>query len=154
MAKELHIGPGAWVELHYTIKNARGQVVDSTQGDSPVAFVWGTGAVVPGVEAALEGAAAGDVITVTVPPEDGYGERSERDLFAVDPSEFPDPSAVKVGDEFNAEGDDGAELTMRVVEVYEDHVMVDANHPLAGQTLEWVVRVLKVRPATEAERAG
>lgn len=154
MAKATLIGPGTWVELHYTIKNTRGQVVDSTQGDSPVAFVWGTGAVVPGVEAALEGAAAGDVITVTVPPEDGYGERSERDLFAVDPSEFPDPTAVKVGDEFNAEGDDGAELTMRVVEVHDDHVMVDANHPLAGQTLEWVVRVLKVRPATEAERAG
>jgi len=154
MAKATLIGPGAWVELHYTIKNTRGQVVDSTQGEGPVAFVWGTGAVVPGVEAALEGAAAGDVITVTVPPEDGYGERSERDLFAVDPSEFPDPTAVKVGDEFNAEGDDGAELTMRVVEVHDDHVMVDANHPLAGQTLEWVVRVLKVRPATEAERAG
>lgn len=154
MAKELRIGPGTWVELHYTIKNARGQVVDSTHEGGPVAFVWGSGAVVPGVEDALEGAAAGDVINVTVPPEDGYGERSERDLFAVDPTEFPDPSAVKVGDEFNAEGDDGTELTMRVVEVHDDHVMVDANHPLAGQTLEWIVRVLKVREATASELAG
>ena len=154
MTKPLVIGPGAWVEVNYTVKNAHGQVVDSTRESGPVGFVWGAGAMVPGVEEALEGAAAGDVITVTVPPEDGYGERSERDVFAVDPSEFPDPSAVRVGDEFNAEGDDGAELTMRVVEVHPDHILVDANHPLAGQTLEWVVRVATVREATPEERGS
>lgn len=141
------VGPGTRVELHYTIRDAKGREVDSTRGGEPVGFVWGSGAVVPGVEAAIEGASAGEILSVVVPPEDGYGLRTERDVFAVDKSEFPDPDAVKVGDEFDADNDDGAELTMRVVEVHDDHVVVDANHPLAGQTLEWIVKIVSVRDA-------
>lgn len=143
------VGPGTRVEMHYTIRDTKGREVDSTRGGEPLRFAWGSGAVVPGVEAALEGARAGELISVVVPPEDGYGLRSERDVFAVELTEFPDPAAVQVGDEFDA-GDDegeGAELTMRVIEVHEDHVLVDANHPLAGQTLEWIVRVVAVHDA-------
>jgi len=156
VTKAMTVGPGAWVELHYTLRDTRGAVLERTQSADrgPVGFVWGSGAVVPGVEAALEGAAAGDVLTVAVSPEDGYGERSEHDVFAVDRAEFPDPAAVKVGDELDAEGDDGAELAVRVIEVHDDHALVDANHPYAGMSLEFVVQVLKVRPATESELAG
>lgn len=138
------VGPGAWVELHYTLRDAKGKVLERTrEAGAPVAFAWGDGAVVPGLEAALEGARAGDVLTVAVPCDDAYGPRSERDVFAVEPGEFPE--GVAPGDEFNVEGDDGAELTVRVTEVHPDHVMVDANHPFAGLDLEFTVDVLTVR---------
>lgn len=148
------IGPGQWVEIHYTLRDGRGNLLEDTAGpdnEGPVAFVYGMGPLVSGLEAALEGARQGDVLNITVEPEDAYGTRDETDVFAVDRSEFPDPEKVDKGTEFVAEGDDGTTLTMRVVELHEDHVLVDANHPLAGLTLNYQVRVLKVRPATADE---
>ena len=137
-------GPGSRGELHFPVRDARGKVLERTRdGGGPVSFDWGDGALVPGVEAALQGARGGDVITVSVPCEDAYGPRSERDVFAVERGEFP--AAIAVGDEFNVEGDDGAELTLRVTEVHPDHVTVDANHPYAGMDLEFIVEVLSVR---------
>lgn len=150
----VEIGPGSWVEVHYTLRDGRGNLLEDTaaaDGSGPVGFVWAMGPLVKGLEAALEGARQGDVLNVTVEPEDGYGTRDETDVFAVDRSEFPDPEKVDKGTEFVAEGDDGTTITMRVVEVHEDHVLVDANHPLAGLTLNYQVRVLKVRPATADE---
>lgn len=143
------VGPGTFVELHYTLRAARGAVLERTRdAGEPLGFVWGDGEMVPGVEAALEGACEGDVITVEVPAEDAYGPRSERDIFAVERSEFPDPGAVALGDEFIAEGDDGAELAMRVTELHPEHVIVDANHPYAGMDLEFTLEVLAVRAVT------
>lgn len=140
------VGPDTEVELHYTLRDAEGALLERTHdAGEPLCFAWGEGAMVPGVEAALEGAEAGDVLTVEVACEDGYGPRSERDIFAVDRGEFPDPRAVALGDEFNAEGDEGAELTMRVVELHDDYVLVDANHPFAGMDLVFTLEVLSVR---------
>src|SRR5581483_1216650 len=124
------IGPGTFVELYYTLRDSRGNLLEEADTE-PYAFVYGMGALVPGLERALEGAREGDVLNVTVPPEDAYGLRDPTDVFNVDRTEFPDPAKVEVGSEFAAEGDDGTELSMRVVEVHDDHVVVDANHPLA-----------------------
>lgn len=140
--------------MHYTLRDGRGNLVESTEGadgEGPIEWVVGQSMVVPGLEAALEGSTAGDVVNVTVDPEDGYGLRDESDLFEVDKSEFPDSEAIEPGGEFVAEGEDGTSLAMRVVEVREDSVLVDANHPLAGLTLNYEVRVLEVRPATPDE---
>lgn len=147
----LAIGPGTYVEIHYKLRDGRGNLLESTDGDEPHTFVWGFGTVVPGLEMALEGSRAGDVVEVTVPPEDGYGLRDDTDVFEVERDEFPDPENVEAGQEFTAEGEDGTTLTMRVLEVNEDSVRVDANHPLAGETLNFLVRVLTVRKATEDE---
>ncbi len=144
------IGPGAYVELHYTLRDGRGNLLEET-GPESYAFVYGMGAVVPGLEHALEGARAGEVLNVTVAPEDAYGLRDPTDVFEVDRSEFPHPDAVEVGSEFTAEGDDGTELSMRVVEIHDDHIVVDANHPLAGETLNFHVVVSSVRAATNDE---
>lgn len=145
------IGPGQFVEIHYVLRDARGNLLEDTRTEGPRGFVYGMGAVVPGLEAALDGASRGDVLNVTVGPEEGYGTRDPTDVFEVDRSEFPNPDAVTVGTEFVAEGSDGTEITMRVVEVHPNHVVVDANHPLAGETLNFQVRVVSVRPATAAE---
>ncbi len=145
------IGPGMFVRIHYTLRDSRGNLLESTEGDEPHGFVWGMGAVVPGLEMALEGARKGDVVNATVAPEDAYGLRDDTDVFEVDRDEFPNPEGVVVGQEFTAEGDDGTTLAMRVVEVHDDHVKVDANHPLAGETLNFQVRVLDVHEATPDE---
>lgn len=145
------IGPGMRVRIHYTLRDGRGNLLESTDGDDPHEFVWGFGVIVPGLEKALEGSRPGDVVNVSVPPEDAYGFRDDTDVFEVDRGEFPDPTAVVVGQEFTAEGDDGTTLAMRVVELHDDHVVVDANHPLAGETLNFQVRVVDVREATPDE---
>lgn len=145
----LVIGPGTHVTIHYTLRDGRGNLLESTQGEDPHTFVWGYRTVVPGLEAALEGSRPGDVVNITVPPEDGYGLRDDTDVFEVEREEFPEN--VSVGQEFTAEGDDGTTLTMRVMEVRDDGVLVDANHPLAGETLNFQVRVVGVRKATDDE---
>jgi FKBP-type peptidyl-prolyl cis-trans isomerase SlyD len=143
------IGPGMWAQIHYELRDGRGNLLEVT--DEPVEFVYGYSGLVPGLEAALEGLEAGDAVNVSIPPEDAYGTRDETNVFQVDREEFPEDAQLEVGSEFVAEGEDGTTLTMRVVEVHDDHVVVDANHPLAGETLNFQVRVLEVRPATEDE---
>jgi FKBP-type peptidyl-prolyl cis-trans isomerase SlyD len=143
------IGPNTFVTIHYTLRDGRGNLLEETAPGEPQSFVWGYHTVVPGLELALEGARAGDVIDVTVAPEDGYGLHDDTDVFDVDRSEFPED--VRVGQEFEAVGDDGTTITMRVTKVRDDAVEVDANHPLAGETLNFKVRVVDVRPATEDE---
>ncbi len=148
------VGPNTWVEIRYTLRDGRGNLLKSTdepEDEGPEGFVFGLGRMVPGLEQALEGASPGDVLEVTVAPEDGYGTRDPDDVFEVDRGEFPDPEAIEIGSDFSAEGDDGTRIDMRVVEVYPDHVVVDANHPLAGETLNYQVRVVAVRPATPDE---
>jgi FKBP-type peptidyl-prolyl cis-trans isomerase SlyD len=147
----VEIGPGAFVKIHYNLRDSRGNLLESTDHEEPHSFVWGLGAVVPGLEMALEGSRAGDVVNVTVAPEDAYGLRDDTDVFDVEREEFPDPTNVVIGQEFSAEGDDGTTLTMRVIEVHDDHVTVDANHPLAGETLNFQVEIVEVRKATDDE---
>jgi FKBP-type peptidyl-prolyl cis-trans isomerase SlyD len=93
----------------------------------------------------------GDERDIVVPADSGYGEYDESLLVEIDRAEFPNPRAVEVDDEFVAEAPDGEEVAMRVVEVKDDAVMVDANHPLAGMTLRYHVTVRSVRPATDSE---
>lgn len=145
------IGPGMFVEVHYTLRDGRGNFLESTEGEKPYGFVYGFGTLLPSLEQALEGAQKGEVLNVTVDPEDGYGTRDSTDVFEVDRDEFPDTESIAPGAEFTAEGDDGTTLTMRVLQVHDDHVVVDANHPLAGETLNFQVRVVSVRAATEQE---
>lgn len=143
------IGPGKWVQIHYELRDGRGNQLETTE--EPVEFVYGYSGLVPGLEAALEGLRQGEAVNVTIPPEDAYGTRDESNIFQVDRDEFPEDAEIEVGSEFVAEGEDGTTLTMRITEVHDDHVVVDANHPLAGETLNFQVRVLTVRKATEDE---
>lgn len=143
------IGPGQWVQIHYELRDGRGNSLETTE--EPVEFVYGYSDLVPGLEAALEGLHQGDAVNITIPPEDAYGTRDETNVFQVERDEFPEDSQVEVGNEFVAEGEDGTALNMRITEVHDEYVVVDANHPLAGETLNFQVRVLKVREATEDE---
>ncbi len=149
------IESNARVVLDYTLRDAENDVLDASdaEGGEPIVYVHGYGMLVPGLERALTGLAVGDTRDVVVPPEEGFGERDEELVLEVDRSEMPRPDAVAVGDELVAESPDGEEAVMRVVGVTQDAVVLDGNHPLAGETLRYSVVVRDVRPATAQEIA-
>ncbi len=156
---DLTIQPNAHVTLDYELRDDEGDLLDASAADDggePIRYVHGYGMLVPGLEAALVGLRIGDERDVVVPSEAGYGDHDESLVLEVDRGELPDPKAVSVGDELVAESPDGDEFTLNVIEVRDDVVVVDANHPLAGMTLRYHVKVREVRPATddEIERAA
>ncbi len=149
------IEPNSHVVVGYTLRNATDEVLDSSDGEGgePIVYVHGHGMLVPGLERALVGLAAGETKDIVVTPEWGFGERDEELVVEVDRKEMPRPDAVQPGDELVAESEDGEEAVMRVIEVKKDIVILDGNHPLAGQTLHYSVAIREVRPATPEEIA-
>jgi len=147
------IQPNAYVTLAYTLRDAKGDVLDASdlEDGEPIEYVHGYGMIVPGLESALEGLKVGDRKDVRVSAEAGFGLRDEELVLDIDRSELPDPSRVEIGDELVAESSDGEEIVLRVVEIQPDSVRVDANHPLAGQALHYSVEVKGIRPATDEE---
>lgn len=149
------IQPNARVVLEYTLKDDDGEVLDTSdmEDGEPIVYVHGYGMLVPGLEAALEGLKVGTEKQIVVEPAEGFGDHDEDLVLEVDRGDFPDPKKVTEGDEFIAESPDGDELAMRVIEVKDDTVVVDANHPLAGRTLHYAVKVREIRAASEEEIA-
>jgi FKBP-type peptidyl-prolyl cis-trans isomerase SlyD len=138
------------VTIDYTLTDEQGDVIDTSQGDEPLVYIQGSGSMIPGLEAALEGKSAGDSLKVTIPPEQGYGPRDEELVHVVPRERFPADAEISEGMQFEAQGADGAhEVT--VVGVDDKNVTVDANHPLAGMTLAFDVKVIEVRDATADE---
>jgi FKBP-type peptidyl-prolyl cis-trans isomerase SlyD len=150
---DLTIQPNTHVTIDYELRDDAGELVDASQGEGgePLRYVHGYGMIVPGLEAGLVGLKPGDERELVVPAEAAYGEYDQDLILELDRRELPDPAAVTVGDELVAESPDGDELALNVLEVRDDVVVVDANHPLAGMTLRYNVKVRDVRPATEAE---
>lgn len=149
------IEDNAFVVLDYKLRNGAGEVVDASDAEDgePIEYVHGYDMLVPGLEKGLVGLSVGDTKDIEVSPEDGFGERDESLVVEVARSEMPSPDEVEVGDEMVAESEDGDEAEMHVVEVRENTVLLDGNHPLAGQTLRYSVIVREVRAATEEEIA-
>ncbi len=142
-----------WViSLGYTLRLADGQVVDTSEGHEPLEFVTGQGQIIPGLESALLGMAVGDEKDVVVAPADGYGER-EPDLSETLPRSIFPPE-VEVGDSFRMRTETGQMVVVYVDSIDENNVVVDLNHPLAGETLYFHVKVLDAREATEEDLAG
>ena len=139
------------VSLHYTLKNASGEILDSSEGAEPLSYIHGASQIVPGLEKELTGLAAGDSKDVVVRPEEGYGVPDPQGIFGVPRAAFPADAKLEVGQSFVGEDDEGQAVPVRVIEVRPDMVMVDANHPLAGETLYFHVDVRDVREATVEE---
>jgi FKBP-type peptidyl-prolyl cis-trans isomerase SlyD len=137
------------VTLDYTLTDEAGEVLDSSKGQEPLVYLHGAGNIIPGLEAALEGKEEGAALQVKIAPDDGYGERDEELVKEIPRDRFP-PGEVEVGMTFHAEGPQGSRI-VTVVEVSPESVTVDANHPLAGVTLAFDVKVLAVRDATLEE---
>jgi peptidylprolyl isomerase len=133
---------GNVVDVHYVGKLTDGNVFDSSEGREPLKFEVGSGQIIPGFESAVMGKAVGDKVTVTINPEMAYGEVRE-DLFVQLPLDKM-PGDVEVGQMLQAMSDDGRETQVRVHEVNEDNVIIDGNHPLAGQDLIFDIEIVSV----------
>jgi FKBP-type peptidyl-prolyl cis-trans isomerase SlyD len=146
----MQIAANAVVHIHYTLTDTAGQVLDSSAGGEPLAYLHGAGNIIPGLEKALEGRQAGEKLSVEVPPEQGYGVRDEALVQQVPRRAFQGVRELKPGMRFHTQGSGGPAQVM-VTAVKGDMVTVDGNHALAGQTLKFEVEITKVREATAEE---
>ena len=141
------------VSIEYTLTNDAGDVIDSSAGGAPLVYLQGAGNIIPGLEKALEGKAVGDELDVTVEPEDAYGEYSAELVSTLNASMFEGVDQLEVGMQFHASGPDGQMQIVTIRDLDGDDVTVDGNHPLAGQRLNFKVKVVAVRDASEEEQA-
>jgi len=138
------------VTLNYTLKDDDGNVIDQSS-DASFVYLHGASNIVPGLENALQGKASGDEFSVAVQPEEGYGVRDDTRVQAVPRAMFDDDAEIAPGMQFHAQGPDGGQLVVTVMQVEDDQVTVDGNHPLAGVILNFDVSVVDVRDATREE---
>lgn len=143
----------AFVEIEYTLTLDSGEVVDRSAPEEPLGFIFGVNAIIPGLEKKLTGMSAGESAKLVIEAEDAYGARDEdlvRDLPRIN---FPEGMDIKVGMIFQAQSPQGP-ANCRVVEVGNETIKSDFNHPLAGERLNFDVKVVNVREATDAELAS
>lgn len=138
------------ISFHYTLKDPRGQLIDTSQGGTPISFLEGAGQIVGGLEAAVINMRVGQKARVEVEAEQGYGRRDEDQVQKVLRALLPVEGELKAGDQFQV-GEDAFSPTVTVVGVDGDSVWLDANHPLAGVDLTFDVEIMARRPATMEE---
>jgi FKBP-type peptidyl-prolyl cis-trans isomerase SlyD len=138
------------VTLEYTLSDEAGEILESSKGKDPLTYIHGSGGLVKGFETALEGKSPKDVLNFTVHPKDGYGERRDDLVFQAKREQFAAISELTIGMPLRVQTSEGA-MVVRIVEVQEDSVLLDANHPLSGKDLTFDVEVLDVRDATPEE---
>ncbi len=149
----MQIAKNKVVAMDYSLKDDAGAVIDSSEGQDPLVYLHGAENIIPGLEKELEGKAVGDQVQATVPPADGYGERRDELQQAVSRDNFEGVSDLEVGMQFQVptEDDENSFVVVTVVEIGEEMVTVDGNHPLAGVTLHFDVTIREIRDATAEE---
>ncbi len=138
------------VSVEYTLKDDNGEILDSSEMMGPLEYIHGYNMIISGLEKALEGKEAGDEFKQTVPPEQAYGEIFDDLVVETDRSQFPPDAKIEVGMDFEA-GDGPHTRIVRITKIDGDKITIDANHPLAGETLHFDVKVLSVKKTTEKE---
>ena len=138
------ISKGNTVAITYTLTLDNGEIIESAAKAEPITFTQGANQIIPGLEKALEGRRAGETVQVSVQPEDGYGTISDEAFIEV-PKEHLPPDAREIGAQITAVGPEGQELQGVVIELAEQIVTIDFNHPLAGQVLHFDVTILDVK---------
>ena len=138
------------VQMHYTLTSDEGKVIDSSEGREPLQYIQGAHMIVVGLEKAMVGHDVGDKFDVKVIPAEGYGEYDERMTQEVPLDVFQDVQNVEAGMMFYAQTPMGP-MPIRVKSVSGDKAVIDANHELAGQNLNFAIEVVDVREATEEE---
>ena len=138
------------VSIDYTLKDDEGDVLDSSEAGAPLVYLHGADNIIPGLEAALTGKSAGEALTVVVSAEDGYGEYDESLVAEVERDRFPGADEIELGDQFQANTPEGPRM-VTVIGIDDEAITIDANHPLAGETLHFDVTIVEVRAATKEE---
>jgi len=135
---------GHKVRVHYTGTLEDGVEFDSSRGRDPLEFTVGAGEVIAGFDRALLGMTPGESKTVTIAAGEAYGERDDARVHAVPRSQIPPEVALEVGGEVMARDQDGNALRLRVLKLEDERVVLDANHPLAGETLTFEIELLEI----------
>ncbi|MCP4301080.1 MAG: peptidylprolyl isomerase [Gammaproteobacteria bacterium] len=135
---------GDTVRIHYTGTLDDGTEFDSSAGRDPLEFALGGGQVIPGFDNAVDGMSVGDNKTVTISPDDGYGMRHEQLVQQVPRSAFPEDMEPAVGMQLQSQSPDGQVVNLVVVEVEDESITVDANHPLSGQALTFAIELVEI----------
>jgi FKBP-type peptidyl-prolyl cis-trans isomerase SlyD len=139
------------VSIDYTLTNDTGEVLDTSRGKEPLAYLHGAGNIIPGLEDALEGKREGDQLNVSITPDQAYGHKDDRLIQQVPRAAFQGVQQIAAGMQFQANTQQGPRI-ITVVDVQGDQITIDANHPLAGQTLNFDVSVVGIRDATDEEK--
>lgn len=135
---------GDTLRVHYIGTLADGTVFDSSRERNPLEFTLGRGMLVPGFEAAVMGREAGETITVTIPPEEAYGEVDPELVFTVARAQVPAHIPLEVGTPLQLSNEQG-QMDVTITEVDAEEVTLDANHPLAGKPLTFEIEILEIK---------
>lgn len=144
----MQAGHGTVVSINYELKDDEGEILD--ESDAPLQYLHGFGNIIPGLEKALEGAGPGQHQSVTIEPGDAYGEPDPEAIISLPLSNLPEGMEIEPGMNLVAETP-GGPVPMKVQEITDESVTLDANHPLAGKRLHFEVEVVEVRAASEKE---
>ena len=147
----MQVAKNTVVTIDYTLKDDDGNVLDSSEGHQPLTYLHGVGEIVPGLENAMEGRSSGDEFQVSVSPAEGYGDRMEGLCAQVSRDHFEEFDDLELGMRFRVPTETGDFQVVTVVEIADETVTVDANHALAGVTLNFDIAVREVRKATPQE---
>ncbi len=135
---------GDTVKVHYHGRLTDGTTFDSSSGREPLQFEVGSGQVIKGFEDGVAGMNVGDKKTIQIPVEDAYGPKDENMLVEFPKSNFPEDLKPEVGMQLNMTNGGGQVIPVTIVEIGEESVMLDANHPLAGQDLIFDIELVEI----------
>ena len=138
------VASGNTVRVHYTGTLGDGTQFDSSAGRDPLEFALGGGQVIPGFDAAVTGMSVGDEKTVTIEPDDAYGERHEQLVQQVPRNTLPDSIDPAIGMQLQSQSPDGQVMNLVIVEVEEESITLDANHPLSGHALTFDIELVEI----------
>jgi peptidylprolyl isomerase len=135
---------GDTVQIHYKGTLEDGSVFDSSEGREPLEFTVGSGQIIPGLDAALPGMEVGDTQVVEVPADQAYGPEHPEARQSVPRSDIPAEIPLEIGTQLSARNENGQDMTLTVFEVSDTHVVLDANHPLAGKDLTFDIELVAI----------
>ncbi|MBL4755752.1 MAG: peptidylprolyl isomerase [Flavobacteriales bacterium] len=138
------------VQMHYTLKDDGGSVIDTSDGKDPLTYMHAEGSIIPGLFRAITGKKVGEKVSVVVKPDEGYGHQDDNMIQQVPRDAFKGMEDLAVGVKVQAETEQGIQVAT-VTDVKETEVTIDLNHPLAGVTLHFDVEIVDIREATEEE---
>ena len=141
------------VSINYTLTSREGKIIEAVEGGETLDYLHGAGNIFPALEAVLEGKKKGDNLKVSIPPAEAYGDYDEDLILEIEKSRFEEDDKLEVGMEFGGQGPDGRYRVFTIIDVEGDKVKVNGNHTLAGQTLNFDVKIADVREATPEEIA-
>ena len=138
------------VTIDYILKDDQGELIDESQ-DGSFSYLHGANNIIPGMENALTGKANGDEFNLVIAPVDAYGEYNENMMQTVERAMFDTEEELQPGMQFHAQNEQGQMIAITISKVEGDQITIDGNHPLAGVTLHYDIKVIDVRDATAEE---